>query len=262
MHLKLAFYKLISGKLCVFLMYMYSWDTIIWCPNSLWCTSLLVVTPLWGKCEVVTHIPENGTWESSGTPKYLEHNCRGQNTLHWGVLYTIGKVLKCRCPKWPRMSHLDICNTSYGRKKGQESNWQFDFRPLKVGNRPDFSVCRWSETHHWKALKDSYNFGLNLVPIRVWGEKLWTPKVPGVQTGTVSELHFGSLGKKRAIWMQVRRRAVENTIWGRVVASPESGPWWVKWVQGRPWLVPTLKVCRMSSNQLVGWIWMHDRINE
>jgi hypothetical protein len=35
-----------------------------------------------------------------------------------GILYTVGKVLKCRCPNWPRMSHLDICNTSYGRKKG------------------------------------------------------------------------------------------------------------------------------------------------
>jgi hypothetical protein len=28
--------------------------------------------------------------------------------------------LKCKCPKWPRMGHLDICNTSYGRKKGRE----------------------------------------------------------------------------------------------------------------------------------------------
>ncbi len=32
------------------------------------------------------------------------------------------KVLKSRCLKWPRMSHLDICSTSYGQKKGQESN--------------------------------------------------------------------------------------------------------------------------------------------
>jgi hypothetical protein len=25
------------------------------------------------------------------------------------------------------MGHLDICNTRYGKKKGWESNWQFDF---------------------------------------------------------------------------------------------------------------------------------------
>jgi hypothetical protein len=45
------------------------------------------------------------------------------------------------------MSHLDMCSTSYGRKKGRESNWQFDSRPLKVGNRPDHSACRSSTTH-------------------------------------------------------------------------------------------------------------------
>jgi hypothetical protein len=82
-----------------------------------------VATPLWGNYEVATQTPENGTWESFETPKNSEHNCRDQNTLHWGILYTVGKVLKFRCPKWPCMSHLDICNTSYGRKKGSESNW-------------------------------------------------------------------------------------------------------------------------------------------
>ncbi len=34
--------------------------------------------------------------------------------------------------------HLDTSNTSQGQKKGRESNWQFDSRPLKVENRPDF----------------------------------------------------------------------------------------------------------------------------
>jgi len=48
----------------------------------------------------------------------------------------------------------------------------------------------------WKALEESYNFGLDLVPIRARGEKLWTPKVSGVQIGTVSGLHFGSPEKK------------------------------------------------------------------
>jgi hypothetical protein len=60
----------------------------------------------------------------------------------------------------------------------------------------------------------------------------------------------------KAIRMWVRQNNVDNTIWGKVVASPESRPWWVNWVQGRPWLVPTPKGCKMSSNQLVGWFWM------
>jgi hypothetical protein len=127
--------------------------------------------------------------ESSRTPKNLEDDCRGQNTSHWGVLYTVGKVLKCRCPKWPCMSHLDIYNPSYEQKKGRESNWQFDSRPLKVRNRPTSDVSRWSATQRWKALK--------------------------------------------------------------VVASPESGLWWVKWVQV-PVACPNIQGCsRMWTNLLL-----------
>jgi len=165
-------------------------------PNLLMWGGIYDATPLGGKCEVATLAPENGTWETSRTPENSKCNCRGQNTLHLGILYTVGKVLECRCPKWSRMSHLNICNTSYGQKKGQESNWQFDSRPLKVGNRPDPGVCRWSATHRWKVLEESYNFALDFVPIRGWGEMLWTPKVPGGQTRIVSGLHFGSPKKK------------------------------------------------------------------
>jgi hypothetical protein len=124
-----------------------------------------VVTPLWAKCEDETHTPKSGNLESSGTPATSELDRRGQKTSPWGVLYTVEKVLKCRCPKWPRMSHLDICSPSYGQKKGQESNWQFDSRPLKVGNQPLLDVCRRSATRHWKAFEESYNFGLDLTPI-------------------------------------------------------------------------------------------------
>jgi hypothetical protein len=74
--------------------------------------------------------------ESFGTPECLELDNKAQNTSYWGVLGVIGKVLKRRCRKWPRIGHLDICSPSYGQKKGRESNWQFDSRPLKAGNRP------------------------------------------------------------------------------------------------------------------------------
>jgi hypothetical protein len=160
-----------------------------------WAT-ICVATPLWGKCEDETHTPEIETWWSFGAPEISDFNCRGQNTSHWGVLYNIRKILKCRCRKWPRMDHLDICSTSYGQKKGRESNWKFDSRPLKAENRPDPVMCRWSATHRWKALKESYKFALDLVPIGSRTEKLWTPKVLGVQTGTISGFHFGNPTKK------------------------------------------------------------------
>jgi hypothetical protein len=155
-----------------------------------------VATPLWAKCEGEAHTPKSGNLESSGTPETSELELKGQNTSHWNVLGVIEKVLKYRCLNWPLIGHFDICSPSYEQKKGRESNWQFDSRLLKVGNRPLPDVCSRSATWRWKALKESYNFGSNLVPIQARGEKLWFPKVPGVQTGTISGLHLGSLGKK------------------------------------------------------------------
>jgi hypothetical protein len=148
------------------------------------------------KCEDETHTPKVGDLESSGTPECLEFDSKGKKTLHWGVLGVIEKVLKCRCPKWPCIGHLDICSPSYGQKKVRESNWQFDSRPLKVGNRPAPDVRLGSATRRWKALEEGYKFGSNLVPIGGQGEELRSSKFPGVQIGTVSGLHFRSPEKK------------------------------------------------------------------
>jgi len=68
-------------------------------------------------------LPKMGTWEFSGTFETSEFDCKGQKTSHWGVLYIIEKLLKCRCRKWARKGHLDIYMIIYGKKKGRESNW-------------------------------------------------------------------------------------------------------------------------------------------
>jgi hypothetical protein len=47
-----------------------------------------------------------------------------------------------------------------------------------------------------KVLKESYKIDLDLIPIQGLSKKLWMPKVPGVQTGTVLGLLLGSPGKK------------------------------------------------------------------
>jgi hypothetical protein len=105
-----------------------------------------VATPLWAKCEDETHILKSGNFESSEIPENSDLKFKGQNTLHSSVRDVIGKVLKFRCPKWPRINHLDIYSPSYGQKKGRESNCQFDSRPLKVGNRHLPDVCSRSAT--------------------------------------------------------------------------------------------------------------------
>jgi hypothetical protein len=89
---------------------------------------------LWPSVGVKPNTWKSRESESSGTPECSELDSKAQNTSPWGVLGVIEKVSKCRCPKWPRIGHLDICSPSYGQKKGRESNWQFDSRPLKVWN--------------------------------------------------------------------------------------------------------------------------------
>jgi hypothetical protein len=195
-----------------------------------------------------------GTWESTETPKTSKCNCRGQNTLRSDVLYIIGKLSKHKCRKWARMSHLDICSTSYGKKKGQESNWQFDSRPPKVGNRPDPDACRWSATQCWKALDERYKFALDLIPIGGLSKELWPCKVAGIQIETVSRLlgspemksylNVGVAERRREYYMGeggdfLRVRAMVSLV------SPES-----------PVACPSIKGVPESelTNLLVGWM--------
>jgi hypothetical protein len=100
------------------------------------------------------------------------------------------KSLECRCLKWARMTHLDTQNTSYGQKKGRESNWQFDFQPLKVGNCFDFLVCMWCATYRWKALNEGYSFALVFISIGGLHTKLWASKVMRVLILGISGLPF------------------------------------------------------------------------
>jgi hypothetical protein len=142
-----------------------------------------------------------GTWESSETPENSEFNCRGQNTLPWSVFYIVGKVLKWKCRKWPCMSHSDIYNTMYVRKKGQESNWQFDSSLVCL------LTTKSQESTRPRCLKVECNTPLE----RSWGELqvclkfhpdrraeqgIMNSQNPRVQTGTISGLLLGSLGKK------------------------------------------------------------------
>ncbi len=142
--------------------------------------------------------------ESSGTPECSELNSKAQNTSHWGVLGVIGKVLKRKYRKWPRIVHLDIFSPSYGQKKGRESNCQFDSRPLKVGNRPFPNLRIESAIRRWKDDDEGYKFGSDLVAIRLCSRELLSSQSPGTPPGTVSgQFRDSNLGVpgKRAIWM-------------------------------------------------------------
>jgi hypothetical protein len=181
--------------------------------------------------------------ESSGTPECSELDNKGQNTLHWDFLDVVGKVLKRRYRKCPRIGNSDICSPSYGQKKGRESNWQFDSRPLKVGNRclPDIRSER--ATWRWKDLDEGYNFGSDLVAIQVCSRELWRFKVPGVPPGRFRD-NFGTPYRESREFVPLGCRcggASQSILYG--------GWWWHPPSPGRgescgpkcPWLVPTPK---------------------
>jgi len=66
----------------------------------------------------------------------------------------------------------------------------------KVGNRPNFLVCKGRATYHWRALNEGYNFSSDLISIGGLHTKLWGPKFTGVPTLAISRLPLGSPGTK------------------------------------------------------------------
>ncbi len=159
-----------------------------------------------------------------------EGDCKGQNSMDWRVPYIIENILELRCLKWACMTHLDILYTSYGQKKGQESNWQFDSWPLKVGNQLDFLTCKWCAISCWKDLNEGYNFASNLISIRGLHTKLWSSKVPRIPTLAKCHLDVGLVGSHRVYYK------------GEGDGLPQVWPWWVLWIWICPWLVLTPKM--------------------
>jgi len=169
----------------------------------------------------------------------------------WSVSYIIGKLLERRCLKWACITHLDIWNTSYGQKKGRESNCQFDSRPLKVGNWPDFLVCRWRETYRWKDFNEGYyNFASNFISIGGLHAKLWRFKVAGVLTLTILGLPLGSPETKSHLDVGPVERC-------KVYYKGEGGGFPQIWAvvnlvsPSYPWLSLAPKVLQLHINHLV-----------
>jgi hypothetical protein len=65
----------------------------------------------------------------------------------------------------------------------------------------------------------------------------------------LGQFRDSSLGvpRQNAIRMWVLRSNAENTMWGKVVASPEFRPWWVLRVQSCPWLILAPKVLQNAN---------------
>jgi len=192
--------------------------------------------------------------ESSETPECSELDSKAQNTSHWGVVGVIEKVLKRKYRKWPCIGHLDICRPSYGQKKGRESNWQFDSRPLKVGNQPLPDLRIKSATRRSKNLDEGYKFDLDLVAIKLCSRELWAPKVPGLHPGQFRD-NFETPtweSREKEPFGCSPRNVAQRILYG--------GRWWLPPSPGRgvscgpkcPWLVPTSK--GVPECELTTWV--------
>jgi hypothetical protein len=91
-----------------------------------------------------------------------------------------------------------------------------------------------------------------LLQLEVWKRSYRPPKSWESQLWEFWDSHFEVLGQN-VIWMWPPWRDVEDTIKGKVVASPKSKPWWVLWVRGYMWFVLAPKVFKLFTNQCVVW---------
>jgi len=90
--------------------------------------------------------------------------------------------------------------------KSQESSW---------------FCCKWCGTYCWKAIKEGYNFSLDLTLIEGLHVKLWASKVAKIPILGILRLQLGS-PKTKCIWVLALWPSIENTIRRKVVASPKS----------------------------------------
>jgi hypothetical protein len=199
--------------------------------------------------------PKSGNLESSGTPKNSELDCRGQKTLHWGVFISMQR-------SWS----VDIQNgLAWSIWTCAPKLWAKEGPGIKLPTtKSQESTSSWRLQKECDMALESSQGELQLW-LRPHSNRRSEPgnissQSPGSPTWDSFETPPWESREKNAIWMWLLRNSAENTIWGKVVASPKFGSWWVKWVQGRPWLIPTPKGCKMSSNQLVVGFWMQDRV--
>ncbi len=119
--------------------------------------------------------------------------------------------MKLKYRKWPCIGHLDICSSSYGQKKGRESNWQFDFQALKVRNRPLPDLRIESVIHRWKDLDKGYKFGWTSLRSDLAVRSYELPKSRDStwdNFGTNSGLQLGSPGKKSHLDVAFAERCI------------------------------------------------------
>jgi len=98
-----------------------------------------------------------------------------------------------------------------------------------------------SATWRWKDLGKGYNFGLNLVTIRLSSREIWVSKVPGLQSGQFRD-NFGTPtweSQEKESFGCSPRNLAQRILYGERWWLPLSPGCGVSRDPKCPWLVPT-----------------------
>jgi hypothetical protein len=180
-------------------------------------------------------LPKVGTWSPLGLPQFQSSTTEGktlclnvffillerpwsvdvENGLAWAIWTSIAEVMVER------------------RAGSQIGSLTPDHKKLGIDPIP---MCADAMRHTvGKLLRRTIRLFETSSQSEVWAGIYELPKSQESKPGQFQDSSLGVPGIK-AIWMRVRWSNAENTIWGKVVASPESGPWWVQWVKVAPGL--------------------------
>jgi hypothetical protein len=177
-----------------------------------------------------------------------------KNTSRRGVLTFVIEPWSCGSPgglQVPTFGSVSLIFT-LASKWGCDN--QFDSRPLKVRNCPDFLAYRCHVAYLWKVFNKGYKSSLDFISNRGMHTKLWASKVSGVP---IFE-NLSRLLKQNDIWVQAPWLSIENTIRGKLEASFKSRSWSVCVC---PWLVyapKMLQLCITNLFSLCRFVWIID----
>jgi hypothetical protein len=194
-------------------------------------------------------LPKVGTWSPSGLPE-IQSLIAGVQTSRIGVfLISLERPWSVHAQNGLAWVIWTSAAQVMGKRRAESQTDSLTPDHKKSGINP-FLTCVGGVQHGvGKISRRATRLVKNSSRLEIGAKSYDGPKSWESKPGQFRDSTLGVPGQ-RAPWAWARRSNAENTIWGKVVASPKPGSWWVKWVQGRPWLVPTPNGCRMSSNQL------------
>jgi hypothetical protein len=80
------------------------------------------------------------SWSLEWTFKFSENDCKGQNSMEWGVPYIIGKLLELKCSKWAHIGHFKHKLWSKERPRVQLVVWLLTTKSLELTQFPCMQV--------------------------------------------------------------------------------------------------------------------------